>query len=94
MYYTDPGHGWLRVNVKCKILSELLNEISNCSFYNGKFVYLEEDDDAGLYLNKLKEMGIEYEIKQKHANSDSSIRTYQSILALKLKRIEEKYQEN
>jgi len=49
--YEDPGHAWLRV--KKSELKELNidNLISEYSYQDDKFVYLEEDDDILIFLN-------------------------------------------
>lgn len=75
-FFEDPGHGW--VKVKKELLSKLGIEkkISGCSYMRGDFVYLEEDCDASLLVEKLKEAG--YVIKTKSSISDKSskIRNY------------------
>ena len=62
--YIDPGHAWLRVPLsELHRLSSpapgrnLLELISPYSFINNEWVYLEEDQDAALYLERLKEDG-------------------------------------
>lgn len=46
IYYTDGGHGWLRVPLaSCEGL-----DISNCSYRLKTVAYLEEDCDAGVWL--------------------------------------------
>ena len=49
-YFTDPGHGWLRV--KRTELEELgiANEITPFSYARGEWVYLEEDCDMGTFM--------------------------------------------
>ena len=48
MFYHDPGHGWLRV-LKTEI-EPIKDKISHYSYMNGKYVYLEEDSDAAIFL--------------------------------------------
>ncbi|MCD6434937.1 MAG: hypothetical protein J7L15_00895 [Clostridiales bacterium] len=47
-FFTDPGHGWLRV-----LLTELepiKDKISPYSYMRGKYAYLEEDCDMAVFL--------------------------------------------
>tara|TARA_R110001592_G_scaffold152963_3_gene380953 strand:- start:390 stop:710 length:321 start_codon:yes stop_codon:yes gene_type:complete len=55
--YIDPGHAWLRVPLSELRRLSLLSQISSYSFINNEWVYLEEDQDAALYLERLKEDG-------------------------------------
>lgn len=49
-YFTDPGHGWLRV--KHKELQELgiADQISPYSYMRGDYAYLEEDCDMTKFM--------------------------------------------
>jgi len=55
--YIDPGHAWLRVPLSELHRLSLLSKISSYSFINNEWVYLEEDQDAALYLERLKQEG-------------------------------------
>jgi hypothetical protein len=59
-YFNDPGHGWY--SVKKSLLNELnlLKEISHFSYEKGGTVYLEEDCDFSLFLNKFKSLNENY----------------------------------
>lgn len=48
-FYKDASHGWLAV--KAKLLDELgiASLVSNCSYYKGSTVYLEEDSDMHMF---------------------------------------------
>lgn len=49
-FIEDPGHGWLEVpRGELRVLGIDLR-ISQCSYEQGDFVYLEEDDDCTHYL--------------------------------------------
>ena len=56
-FYTDPGHGWLRVKRRDLELLGIQKDISPFSFETpGKtVVYLEEDCDAGTFIKAYKE---------------------------------------
>jgi hypothetical protein len=54
-FFEDPGHGWMEVPVED--LQELgvdLDTISDCSYHNNDVVYLEEDCDAGIFMEAYK----------------------------------------
>jgi len=59
--YSDDAHGWLRVpRTKLKNLG-LLDKISSLSYEDDNYIYLEEDLDAGIFLNTQKDEDIEIE---------------------------------
>ncbi|MCA9872109.1 MAG: hypothetical protein KC441_00580 [Anaerolineales bacterium] len=49
-FISDPGHGWLKVPLGELTTLGIQSEITTYSFVDGRFVYLEEDQDAGTYL--------------------------------------------
>lgn len=51
-FYSDAGHGWLKVSAKELIDWDLLSKITRYSYMSrsGKWVYLEEDCDLTTYL--------------------------------------------
>lgn len=70
-FWSDPGHGWLEVpTAELKELG-IENKISSYSYINweGSKAYLEEDCDAGVYLNKLKENGESFEFDERFSNN-------------------------
>lgn len=48
VFFTDPGHGWLRVPLK--ELTPIQDKITPHSYMRGKYAYLEEDKDASTFL--------------------------------------------
>lgn len=77
IYYTDPGHGWFKV--KRSVLHNLgiADQITAYSYQRGEYVYLEEDCDAFLLHQALKEQGTTLVTHRKHTDNDSRIRTYE-----------------
>jgi hypothetical protein len=57
IFYSDPGHAWLAVKRKELIKLGILDKITHYSYQKGGTVYLEEDDDAGLFINAKKKIG-------------------------------------
>lgn len=54
-FYFDSGHGWLEVTYEELIDLGITKRITNWSYRDDKKVYLEEDIDAGTYLDAVKE---------------------------------------
>ena len=49
-FYTDPGHGWLRVPMTEIVALNIADKISSYSYQKNGYVYLEEDCDMGLFV--------------------------------------------
>jgi hypothetical protein len=65
-FYEDPGHGWLQVPKQLIHFLALGDQISTCSYQDHDYVYLEEDLDAGIFLNAAANLGIKYKIYEVH----------------------------
>jgi hypothetical protein len=74
-FHTDSGHGWLEVPRADAIALGLAEKISPYSYMGGQSLYLEEDCDAGLYLDAAKAAGYTLHIVEKYTDGDSPIRT-------------------
>lgn len=75
-YYSDPGHGWLKVPVDSLHALGVENKITEYSFCFQGFAYLEEDLDMGTYLQALRSTGVEPKIQDISVNGYSVIRNY------------------
>ena len=75
-YYTDGGHGWIKV--KKQLLGKLgiENKITSYSYMRKDYVYLEEDCDLHTFEKALADMGMPVNLVQKHTNKTSKIRSY------------------
>jgi hypothetical protein len=49
--HADGGHSWLAVKRQLLINLNILDKISSCSYQRGGTVYLEEDIDAGIFID-------------------------------------------
>ena len=49
-YFTDPGHGWLRVTRKELVNLGIDKDITPYSYARGAWVYLEEDCDMATFM--------------------------------------------
>jgi len=77
VFYADPGHAWL--GIKRQLLLQypkVALAISNHSYQRGQTVYLEEDCDAGLFLETLRVANERFTVVAKHGNQRSPIRSY------------------
>lgn len=74
--YSDSGHAWVKVKRDLLVKLGIEEKISQYSYERNDHCYLEEDCDAGILINKLKELNIEYSFKTNHSNKSSKIRNY------------------
>jgi hypothetical protein len=58
-FYTDPGHGWIKVPMNELRTLNIAHKISHYSYRNGDLAYLEEDCDASLFIDAFKATGEE-----------------------------------
>jgi hypothetical protein len=78
VWHADPSHAWLEVTHKELMELGIDLKISSYSYRNGDMCYLEEDCDAGIYINALKKKHgeVEFTSNENHVNGASVIRTY------------------
>jgi hypothetical protein len=97
-WHLDSGHGWLAVkSVEIKEL-QLSDKISSYSYISksGKTIYLEEDVDATLFINKKVELNEDIDeegrlnTEEKYKDGQSHIRGLESYSELQLT-VNEKY---
>lgn len=74
--YTDPSHGWLKVTRKKLESLGISHKISTCSYQRKDHVYLEEDCDAGIFIEALKATGKTVEFRVHNTNKRSRLRNY------------------
>lgn len=67
-FYSDPGHGWLAVPISDLKEFGVEKQITQFSYRSGNTAYLEEDVDAGRFIDALKTKG--EEVKIIHAEQD------------------------
>lgn len=76
-FYTDPGHGWLRVTRTLVDHLGCAQQITPYSYQRGRYVYLEEDCDAPLVLRALKEQGVtDVQLVYREHPHRSTVRSY------------------
>ena len=76
-FFSDAGHGWLKVKRQELIDLNILDKITVYSYQKGAYVYLEEDQDAYTFINAFKErFGFKPQYKESVSNR-STIRSYE-----------------
>jgi len=73
-FYCDPSHGWLGVPHNLVQDLGISDDISQYSYRDSNFAYLEEDGDLALFMAKAKAKGWDIAFTEKHTNHDSPIR--------------------
>ena len=81
--FSDPAHAWIKVSKRD--LHDLFGRFwrkhfSACSHERGDYVYLEEDQDAAMFVDQLKFQKIDFKFKEhKSSESFSRIRRYSPL---------------
>ena len=78
IFHSDPSHGWLAVKRAELIRLGILEKISCCSYQKGDTVYLEEDDDASIFIDAKKNAGEVLNHRESHLEN-IPIRNYPSF---------------
>jgi len=83
-FYSDPGHGWLKVSRDELKELGLTETITSFSYQRGKDVYLEEDCDASAFFKaKQEKQGITIKFRDHYAGERvSKIRNYMRYVAI------------
>lgn len=78
VFHTDPGHGWLQVELRDIKSLRLEHAITRHSYLRRKagFAYLEEDCDAPTFLKAAKEQGWIIKIEERYVDRESPIRDF------------------
>jgi len=74
--YSDSGHGWLAVKVMDLFDTCTAYKISKYSYIRGLTVYLEEDSDAGKFIENWKKLHGDFKYESKNVDGNSVIRSY------------------
>ena len=76
-FFSDPGHAWLEVSKSLLKQLNVEHQISSFSYINHSsgLVYLEEDCDAGIFMDAAKQAGIKVSFDEIH-QENTPIRHY------------------
>lgn len=91
-FISDPGHGWLRINLKDFLKLNVSQEVSVYSYitpsYNTeRYVYLEEDCDAHVAIKELTRREISHHITDIHVDDFEVIIEEKNLNGFSLSRI-------
>ncbi len=75
-FYSDAGHGWLKVKKKELVTLKIADKITSFSYMRGEWAYLEEDDDASTFIMQKKAKGEAIVSFREHVSNHSRIRSY------------------
>ena len=77
-FYSDPGHGWVKVPVNLLHTLGIAGQISLYSYQRGDSAYLEEDCDASLFHRAFFDKYGEFPVYRERNNASkySRIRGY------------------
>lgn len=76
-FYSDPGHGWVKVPKSLIKKLGIEEKISVHSYMLGDNVYLEEDSDLTKFIKVMRSIGKTVEFREHHTDRTSRIRNYQ-----------------
>lgn len=81
-FHSDSAHGWLEVSKQLARLHlrEKYLHISSFSYMRGNTLYLEEDCDAPLLIQAMREAGLNVKFEEINTE-DSPIRQYDGFMA-------------
>ncbi len=78
-FYSDPGHGWLKVPKSLLITLGISHKVSGYSYQRGEYAYLEEDGDVSCFFKAYeKHTGNKPILRENYSNKQSRIRRYWS----------------
>jgi hypothetical protein len=80
VFHSDAGHGWIAVKRRELVELGIIDKISSCSYQKGKTVYLEEDCDAGLFIQAMNDKGTPFQYRESYVEY-SPIRRYNHFSA-------------
>lgn len=77
-FYSDPGHGWLRVPYSELERLDIADKITHYSYTKGDNVFLEEDCDMSTFMKAKADLNEKVDIQVIRCNRQSRIRSYNS----------------
>jgi hypothetical protein len=80
-FHYDAGHGWLKVHVyDARDVGLDVEDFTAYSYKHGDHLYLEEDCDAGRFLQAWEKALRKFEFRQIDDGYNSPIRSYEHII--------------
>lgn len=78
-FYSDPGHGWLKVPITLLKKLNILHKMTMYSYQHGNYAYLEEDHDGVIFYETFESTIEPIELVHHNSNTPSKIRSYGSL---------------
>lgn len=75
-FYSDCGHGWLKVPLKDLSELGLFKSISSYSYINGGYAFLEEDCDLSKFIIELEKRSLVFKYRNMKQSNHSRIRSF------------------
>jgi alcohol dehydrogenase YqhD (iron-dependent ADH family) len=75
----DAGHGWIKVDKNFFNSLNILNKISSYSYQDEDNYFLEEDCDAYVFVEALKNKNINFSFNERIFNGYCFVRNLQSV---------------
>ena len=75
-WFSDPGHGWLRVEKAELFELGISDQISDYSYQRSKYAYLEEDLDLDTFAKAKEKQGVKITLYHHITDKRSKIRGY------------------
>ena len=75
-FYTDGGHGWLKVKLSLVVKLGITNRITTSSYYRNGWLFLEEDFDMSIFCHAMKDKGYKVLANYNSTDKQSKIRGY------------------
>jgi hypothetical protein len=75
-FFSDPGHGWVKVNRNELLGLGIANKISSYSRQRKNAVFLEEDNDASEFMRAKQARGEPVKFREHISDKQSKIRNY------------------
>jgi hypothetical protein len=74
-FLSDSGHAWLSVALADLVTLGIEDDISSYSYMNGTRAFLEEDCDAGIFLDAAKAAGWDVTYKESYTDGSHPLRS-------------------
>ena len=80
-FHYDAGHGWLKVHIyDAADVGPYAEDFSAYSYRNGEHLYLEEDVDAGRFIQAWEKFKRKFDVRHVDDGYNSPIRSYEHII--------------
>ena len=80
-FHYDAGHGWLKVHVyDARDVGLEVEDFTAYSYYHDQHLYLEEDVDAGRFIQAWEKFKRKFDVRHVDDGYNSPFRSYEHII--------------